>query len=552
MKNRTRVLLSPIALAVLTAVSQASAQQAPAGASGAASEKLERIEVTGSSLKRVEAETALPVTTIKGEEFTQRGYSTLADVLDSLTIGSSQIPGLAGAGSVINLRGIGLNRTLVLLNGQRMANEPTQDAFINVDVIPMNAIDRIEILRDGASSTYGSDAIGGVINFITKKSYPGLGITLQGVSPERSGGANERRVSVIGGFGDIGKDRWSIYGTFDAHKRTALMLSSRTNVTNNDILNGLGIGPSLGAGAFAFPANIISPVTGNPYFATGCQPPFSTPAQKNTCINNNNANYAQALPENSQMTFYSKGMLRLNENHTLTMEAVYGDEFIKIPKNSPSTSVGFTPAPGQPPAQVMTITPASPFYPGGSAGVPRVAGVTNQTLQLQWQGDMIGPAITKDEQKSSRFMLSDDGHIFNWDYKAYVATAKDDRISHFLTGYINGPALDAGVLNGIVNPFGAQTTAGQAYLDSISETGAVARDTTVGYDSVNFTMSHDIATLAGGSLAIALGADERRDTMHDLAPPNDINVPFNGRAPYDVRASRTITALFMEMVAPIL
>lgn len=556
MKSHPKFLLSPIALSLAAMIGQASAQQAadapkPAAAPSTPS-KLDRVEVTGSSLKRIEAELAMPVTTIKGEEFVERGYTTMADVLDSLTIGASQVPGLAGAGSVINLRGIGLNRTLVLLNGQRLANEPTQDAFINVDVIPMNALDRIEILRDGASALYGSDAIGGVINFITKKSFEGASITLQGVKPERSGGANEKRIGLVGGIGNIDSDRWSVYATFDAHTRSALPLSARKNVTNSDILNSLGIGPSLGTGGYAFPANIVAPITGNPYFSAGCLPPYSSPALKGTCINNNNALYAQALPENSQTTFYAKGMLKLNENHTLMLEASYGDEFIKIPKGSASTSVGFTPAPGGPAAQVMTITPSSPFYPGGSAGVPAVAGVTGQTLTLQWQGDAVGgAAITKDEQKSQRVILSDDGHIGTWDYKAYIASASDNRISHYLTGYINGPALDAGVLNGIVNPFGAQTAAGQAYLDSISVNGQTARDTKVTYSSFNFSASHDIMPLAGGSLAIAVGGDQRHDSMRDYSPPSNINVPYNGRAPYEVSASRNVSALFAELDAPV-
>lgn len=551
MNKRNKLLLSSITLAVFALMDQAAAQQSTATTDNVVSQKIERVEVTGSSIKRVDAEEALPVTVIKADEFTKRGFTTLADVLDSLTIGSSQVPGSAGAGSVINLRGIGLNRTLVLLNGQRMSNEPTQDAFVNVDVIPMSALDRIEILRDGASSTYGSDAIGGVINFITKRSYNGAAITAQAVKPQESGGGNEKRVSIIGGKGDLEADGWSIYATLDAHKRSALPLSARPEASNNDILNSLGIGPKIGAGAYAYPANIVAPITGNPYYASGCLPPYSTPATKNTCISNNNALYATALPENSQTTLFSRGALKLGADNTLSVEVMYGDEYINIPKGSPSTSVGFTPAPGGPAAQVMTITSSSPFYPGGSAGVPAVAGTNGKPLTLQWQADTIGPAVTKDEQKNGRILVSDEGHFHDWDYKANLAVSKDERVSHFASGYLNGPALDAGVLNGIVNPFGAQTAAGQTYLDSISETGAVARDTTVGYDSFNFTANHDMMQLTGGAFALAIGGDLHHDSMHDLAPQNDINVPYNGRQPYDVHASRNVSALFAEVDAPV-
>jgi iron complex outermembrane receptor protein len=140
---------------------------------------MQRVEVTGSSIKRLAAEEALPVTTIKAEEFTQRGMTTLADVMMALPQSASLAPSNAGSGTNINLRGLGVNRTLVLLNGRRLANEAIADGYANLDVIPMSAIARVEVLRDGASSIYGSDAIGGVVNFITKREFEGAQVTGQ-------------------------------------------------------------------------------------------------------------------------------------------------------------------------------------------------------------------------------------------------------------------------------------------------------------------------------------------------------------------------------------
>ncbi|MET0980670.1 MAG: TonB-dependent receptor plug domain-containing protein, partial [Telluria sp.] len=157
---RRTVALSSIALAVLALTQQAQAQQLEA--------PMQRVEVTGSSIKRLAAEAALPVTTVSAQELTARGMTTLADLMMALPQSSSLAPSNAGSGTNINLRGLGVNRTLVLLNGRRLANEAIADGYANLDVIPMSAIARVEILRDGASSIYGSDAIGGVVNFITR------------------------------------------------------------------------------------------------------------------------------------------------------------------------------------------------------------------------------------------------------------------------------------------------------------------------------------------------------------------------------------------------
>jgi hypothetical protein len=172
-----RLLLSAISLAVLTLANQAAAQSDDAN--------MTRVEVTGSSIKRLANEASLPVTTVKAEDLVKQGMTTLADFMMALPQSASLAPSNAGSGTNINLRGLGVNRTLVLLNGRRLANEAIADGYANLDVIPMSAIARVEVLRDGASSIYGSDAIGGVVNFITKTQFEGTQLTAQAVQPEK-------------------------------------------------------------------------------------------------------------------------------------------------------------------------------------------------------------------------------------------------------------------------------------------------------------------------------------------------------------------------------
>ncbi|WP_339940071.1 TonB-dependent receptor plug domain-containing protein, partial [Undibacterium luofuense] len=209
--NRKRFVLTSISLAVLTLAAEVHAQET------------QRVEVTGSSIRRVAAEASLPVTMVTGEELEKRGMTTLADLMMALPESASLAPSNAGSGTNINLRGLGVNRTLVLLNGRRMANEAIADGYANLDVIPMSAIARVEILRDGASSIYGSDAIGGVVNFITKRSFEGKTISAQMVQPQKNGGADEQRFSSTVGFGNLENDGWNWYATVDGHRRSRLL-----------------------------------------------------------------------------------------------------------------------------------------------------------------------------------------------------------------------------------------------------------------------------------------------------------------------------------------
>src|SRR5471030_2534565 len=246
-----RLLLSAITVAVLTLANQAAAQQS-------AEPAMTRVEVTGSSIKRLATEASLPVSTVKAEDFIKQGITTLADIMMSLPQSASLAPSNAGSGTNINLRGLGVNRTLVLLNGRRMANEAIADGYANLDVIPISALARVEILRDGASSIYGSDAIGGVVNFITKTSFEGLQMGAQDVQPEHRGGGDEQRATITFGKGNLERDGWSAYGTIDAHQRSRLAASDRADLSSAAMLASIGRAPTLGSGGNATPANFTT------------------------------------------------------------------------------------------------------------------------------------------------------------------------------------------------------------------------------------------------------------------------------------------------------
>ncbi|MFZ6654463.1 TonB-dependent receptor plug domain-containing protein [Undibacterium sp. TJN19] len=531
--TRPVFVLSSIALAVLTVVSQASAQE------------LQRVEVTGSSIKRLASEASLPVTMVTGEELEKRGMTTLADLMMSLPESASLAPSNAGSGTNINLRGLGVNRTLVLLNGRRLANEAIADGYANLDVIPMSAIARVEILRDGASSIYGSDAIGGVVNFITKRTFNGTSVSAQAVKPQQSGGGDEQRFSATFGTGDLNKDGWNLYGTIDAHRRSRLLASDRADLSTPDILTSIGRAPTLGSGGYAMPANFTTATNktaANPYYASGCVGPYSIQGAKNTCILNA-AYYGTALYGNEQVTFYAKGTKKLSEDHVITIDYMRGQEQILGTKN-PTTSLAAN--------GVNAILPStSKWYPGGSGGVPAVAGLKGEPLTVTWSVADLAEATTKDVQLNQRVTLNDEGRFGNWDYKAGFVYGNSQRDNYYESGYVNGPGLLTGIANGSLNPFGLQDANGKAYLKSISVDGAQNRHSISTYTGVDFTASTELMTLAGGPLTLALGTDFHRDTTEDTKTDITSVVTYAASGPAHGQGARNVAAAYAEMEIPL-
>jgi iron complex outermembrane receptor protein len=152
-----------------------------------------------------------------------------------------------------NLRGLGVSSTLVLLNGRRMANfaSPGDASGVDLNSIPAAAIQRVEVLLDGASSLYGSDAIGGVINFITRRDYQGAEVNVS-YGDTTEGGGGKRTASLAGGFGDYGRDGFNVFGVVDLQRTNRLNASQRQFITDLNIPERL---PDLLSSA-TFPGNI--------------------------------------------------------------------------------------------------------------------------------------------------------------------------------------------------------------------------------------------------------------------------------------------------------
>jgi iron complex outermembrane receptor protein len=174
-----------ICVAALVALGGGLLAAAPAGAQQTGS-TVQRVEITGSSIRRVDAETASPVQVLSSADIEKSGKGSVAELLQTLAVDNQgSVPttfgnGFASGASGISMRGLGAASTLVLINGRRAAPyglaDDGQKVFFDLNTIPLEAVDRVEVLKDGASAIYGSDAIAGVVNIILKREFQGTAL----------------------------------------------------------------------------------------------------------------------------------------------------------------------------------------------------------------------------------------------------------------------------------------------------------------------------------------------------------------------------------------
>ena len=520
-------------------------------------QQLERVVVTGSAIKRIDAETAVPVTVIRFEDLKQQGITSVEQVMTALSAvqmqqGSSQVVGAGtGGASFADMRGIGANKTLVLLNGRRIANNALDSSAPDLNTIPFAAIQRIEVLRDGASALYGTDAIGGVINFITRKDFVGGTITVGADSPKDKGGKSSN-VNLGYGFGDVEKNGFNVFGFLDFQKQDRILGPDR--VYNSRAPGGLSPTP--------YPAN---------YFQDGDS---ANPAAPN-CNSSPNlisdgalgcimatAAFVNYIPKTERVSGMLKGTIKLTDNHQLGLEyfatraevdsviapVPYGN--LKMNRLRPDG----TPNPyypGNPGSAFAPTIPLSPTYT--EAFMP--PGVLPGFITVKWRDLFHGPRQGITDNKQQRFTASLEGMLAGWDYQTALSF-NENKLTDKLAGYSNGDLITKGVLDGVINPFGDQSAAGTALLEQSTLAGTLqtAKGTVTTLDA---RASRELSDWfgAGRAAAVAIGAEARREKFRNAA-----NVEFaekviasTGFDPATLNAgTRKVYAAYAELNVPLL
>ena len=511
----------------------------------------QRIEITGSAIKRLDAETAVPVTVYRMEELRSQGVTSVEQVIQSLSYSSSltstsQVVGSGtGGASFADLRGIGGDKTLVLLNGRRIANNALNGSIPDLNMIPFAALERIEVLRDGASALYGTDAIGGVINFITRRNYDAGEITLSADMPQDKGG---RRYGANGsiGFGDLAGKGFNVLGVFDVQRQDRINSQER-GFGSRSYIPERGLDGTSGT---TTPANYSQRQGGttfnaNPTFP-GCAPvgnggSINTGASSTNC-RFDPAPYQDLVPQSERASFFGKASMALGTDHTLSAEYF-------ITRNTVESQIGPVPQTGN------TMSASSPFFPGRGITPAPTNFTIDPTLPISvsWRAADAGARSGKNENTSQRAILGVEGLLAGWDYNAAVSYNENKLVESHTGGYSNDSLITAGIAGGIINPFGPQTAAGAQYLADAALRGEL--QTAKGRVwALDLRASREIGKWFGSApaAALAIGAEVRREKFFD-----DINAPVASQAAStgvdpdsDVSGARNVSAVYAELNVP--
>jgi iron complex outermembrane receptor protein len=429
----------------------------------------------------------------------------------------------------------------VLLNGRRLANFAFLSGTVNLGAIPMAAIERVEILKDGASSVYGSDAVAGVVNFITRKDYAGFDVVGQAGITERGGGDNYQ-ATVSAGWGNLARDRVNAFVTFDWQRQTALAAIDRpyTAARPDEGVYHVSLN--------TFPANIRVNSTHyvNPGFASGCQPPASIPltdvqgTQGDVCAFDYTAT-ANLLPDTERWTVLGRGIWQIAPEHQAFVEYLFA-------RTRMTSAFSPTPVDRNLAGDPVYYPVDGPYYPTAFAAANGLSGplrVRYRTLSLGSRTD----EVTTDAQ---RLVVGADGSIGPWNYGIGYNYSQNTGTDDFVRGWVLSSRIIPAIATGLVNLWGPSGQAGNDLVASSEYTGVV-RNAKGTLNQVDFQASREWIELPGGPLGVAFGGEWRRESLVDRPAPildtGDV-ISFNAEiSPQS--ASRNVGALFAEINVPV-
>lgn len=596
-----------ISLALVALAAQAQAQTAAPTATDQPA-KLEKIVVTGSLIKRTDKETPSVVQTISREAIANSGFATVEELLRATSaVDASSISDGAGSGFVsglatISLRGFGSQGTLVLINGRRTAPVAAVDinfgrgSLTSVNSIPRGAIERIDILKDGASALYGSDAMAGVVNYILRKDYQGAEATV-GYSANDDGVGQTVSGGVSFGFGNLDTQGFNVFGGIEMSKRDPVMHSelkgkgdlALTNQWNNfqgflsrftpdSVASPFGSYyrvPASNAGSTSidgrtvgnsspFGANYLGTYPGCPPELTVGQgtparpdgPPAASPSFRNGQCRFNLDNADEAISKQDRVSAVVRGTVALGGNFTAYADLMLSKTETKeqqIPLALTTTVVSsanpvalqWSTLSGQIQRQNALILPV------GHPDNPTNGTATPTPVQVIYRFADLNPYQTQDLE-SKRLTVGLEGSLGDWDIDAAIMHSRQDNVAAFRN------RVRKSLLDGNLNPssanFGKYRFNGTG--NNAAAIASVASDTTINGEaaitSADVRASRDLFAMAGGNAAVALGLEYRRETLNSV--PDDVykSGDYVGLVGNGASGKRNLWAAFSEFRLPVL
>ena len=600
--------LKPIvqALAALSMVSGVYAQQTTP----------QKVEITGSSIKRLANEGALPVQVITRTEIEQQGLTSVEQVVLWLSTNGNGLDNLASNADVVggaqrgnngatsaNLRGQGSNATLILLNGRRVAAHGLNGGVVDLNQIPMAAIQRIEVLKDGASSIYGTDAIGGVINFILRTDYQGAAVQAS-ADVTQAGGGNIYRTSLVAGTGDLARDGFNVMATLGLREHQALRGDQRDFVNTFQPNRGLSVDTRGTPHATLFPlAGTLFPATTSfPFIpgsttvrasgglnvldlpgAEGCgsiagQAPYdallwNVPTAALACAwdTGRAAVLQQPLSDTNlvaRATFKAGEHLLAAEFTGSQTDSAKRFSNVQLTPNTTTQQLRFPRNAASQAAYDAVFNRLLAAFPGQITEAQR-----GQPLSYRWRCMECGPRELTTDATTQRWALTAEGPLMGgWEYRAGLIQASSEAKSKLGTGYYyrgttatgasdGGPgiiqALNSGRVNMFLLPGQTQSADGLAALAEASAAGVTLYGGRFTMRQADFTASGALGRLPGGEVMAAVGMDLRNEQYRfngderDLAAQRVIIA-----APFDqsnvlLGAKRDVRAVFGELLLPL-
>jgi len=545
------------------------AQQQPSDpqADGSNATAPARVEVTGSYIRRADAETSSPVQVLNAKDLQNSGYTSVSEVLQHITangqgtLSQNFQGGFAAGGSGISLRGLNDNSTLVLIDGHRMASYPLADdgarSFVDISNIPFDAVERIEILKDGASALYGSDAMAGVVNVILKKNFTGTGASLEG-GRTTEGGGKTQHFTLSRGKGDLDSDGYNAYINFEYRHQDPIFYTQRL---------GRGIWQQLDMSAFGGAnkaAGVITPqttapLTQSPYllnpnvtrvsgadnsrafgFLPGTACASYAMLAAGGCAYNDP--YKQIQPRTENINLLASFTKKLPGDWQANVKASMFESRDTLPQGQSAYPSSY----GQ---QLQMLSGVAPHYLPGTA-IPAIR------IPANYPGNPFGvPAIVrgvipnapendiKTDSKAYRLVADFTGSWGAWDMDLALGYSRDN-LERKATAALNVPALNA-ALTRSVNPFSI-TSPSAADLASV-----YTQTRSFDWADLGFAEGHasrSLFKLPGGDVQVSVGGEVFHDRLVAPSMPNgDGNV--NGAYAF---GSETVSSAFAEFSAPVL
>jgi iron complex outermembrane recepter protein len=534
------------ALLALGAASAASAQQV--GPSSAATAEMADIVVTGSLIRRTDAETASPVTVLSAEDLIKSGYTDISDVLRNISANgannlSQGFNGAFAAGaSGVSLRGLSVGATLTLIDGHKMVGYPLTDDgernFVDLAAIPFNAVERIEVLKDGASAEYGSNALAGVVNIILKKNYTGAEVSAEVADTTHNDGKLVH-VGALLGAGDLASDGYNWYVTSELRHQGQVLLGNRSGLwTNFNWTDFGGLNGTPGAGSnplVSFPLSttgyVLNPNGNDVTYLPGC-----TAAQQAADQCTFVPKGLQIQPATGSANLLSKLTKKLaNDWQSITTASVFhttaqqsGGYSSVLP--NPFTFIGY-PQNGNPTLHNYPTVTLPANYPGNPYGAPAAFVYTFANM---------GSTITDVHTETYRLVEELNGHTHGWDV-SLSAGLMYSHLAESISNSINPTLLQNALNNGYLLGSGHETSL-------FAPPGDATSTSALYYVSANG--SHRLTSLPGGDLMLAVGAEINENKDNASAPPASVagTQSFNNAW---ALGSQTNQAIFTELDAPV-